>query len=177
MPNDKKQNKLTRSVILDTNILQYLANEKIYNELMTFLEELVDQDFTLAISDISICELLTGTDTKKEKDCLETLQLFQHFSINENTLVAAARLHNMYNSQKNICIEKISQADRIIGATAILTGSLILTANLCDFPRPIFQEVYTKHIRYNKRERPYLLVIQLLRGDEVVISSELSSRK
>ncbi len=133
--------RLEQTVILDTNIIQYSANKKFGKEITDFLDELKKRGFELAISDISYSELLANLSQAKEEAGLKLLRSFKKIEVGTTFLHAAARTCTIYNQQRKIeqkSKSEASVADLIIAATAILTGSLIITANINDFPKAIF---------------------------------------
>jgi len=69
----QRQKQSTQNIILDTCILQYLNDKKISAQLISYLASLIKKGFSLAISDISIQELLTNATIKQEKEGLALL--------------------------------------------------------------------------------------------------------
>jgi predicted nucleic acid-binding protein len=138
MRNGKQTQKQSKQdIILDTCILQYISNKKISGQLISYLASLVKKDFNLAISDISIQELLTNATIRQEKEGLALLSNFKNYQLESNILVSASQLSTLYN-QRKIPNQNISVPDKIIASTAILSDSLIMTADINDFPRPFF---------------------------------------
>lgn len=162
-------------IILDTNILQYTENKDIATALITFLSELVQRGFGLAISDVSKFESLCGTTISQEAKIIETLKLFQNYQITDEVLIAASRLFTLYKNE-GVPISQVEVPDKIIASTAILNNSLVLTANISDFPRPFFSEAETKHVFYRKNNKDNLLVVMILRPDLTVIQDRFSKR-
>lgn len=69
----------------------------------------------------------------------------------------------------------VSNEDKIIAATTILSEAYILTANLNDFPRPAFKNRLEVKIDYkNKKDRPCLLVLQILEANGELIDKKLT---
>ncbi len=166
-------------VILDTNILQYINNKKILAQLLSYLADLVKRGFGLTISEITYYELLSGTTTKQEEDGLSILNNFTRYVVDLRVLVAASQLSTLYHHQCKLegrTLHDISMQDKIIASTAILTGSLVLTANVNDFPRPFFQEAEEKPIFYNDRNKTQMLVLQLLRPNQIIIQQRFQER-
>ncbi len=153
-PQDDSQNKVPQkqetqiqNIICDTNILGYSGSKKGSNECINFLQELLSRKFGLAISNITTFELLKGTDTAKEKEGISFLSNFIRYDLDDSVLLAAARLDNIYKEEK-VNVDGIEQPDKIIAATAVLTGSIILTADRNGFPFPFFVEVEYRNIKY-----------------------------
>lgn len=164
-----------RYIILDTNILIYAENKDIVAELLKFLLELTQRGFGLAISDISIYESLRERTVGQEVEIINTLKLFPNYLITNEVLIASSRLSTLYKNE-GVPINQIEIPDKIIASTAILTNSLILTANINDFPRPFFSEAEKKYILYKKRNKEQLLVVMLLQPDPVVIQDRFAKR-
>lgn len=169
----------TQDVILDTCILQYIGNNKILGGMLAYLLDLVKRGFGLAISEISYFELLSGATIKQEKNAVDLLDKFTRYLVDLRVLVAASQLSTLYFHQcrsEERSVQDISLQDKVIASTAILTGSLILTANINDFPRPFFQEAEEKPIFYKHRNKMQMLVLQLLRPNQVVIQQRFQER-
>ena len=150
-----------QNIILDTNIFNYSSNKFISTALNGFLSLLTNNGFVLAFSDISICELLSGATISQEKAQLAVLNNVRRYLLDDNVLIGAARLQSFYKKE-NVPEGQIDLADRIIAATTIITGSLILTANVNDFPRPFFREVHEERLLYRKKDSSCMQVVQLL---------------
>lgn len=173
-----------QNVILDTCILQYFSNKNIQIELDRYLLDLIDRKFTFYISEISIAELLTNLNKPKEAQGLKILSLFERYLVEQNTLIASAQLSSIYNQVgiNNIDLSKIESArislsDRILGATAILNGALILTANIQDFPNPYFIPVEEHLLIYNNKHGKSMLYLQLLSPNINLINKVFNTRK
>lgn len=163
-----------QNIILDTCILQYFSDKYISSELRTYLIDLLGRGFGLAISDVSIMELLQDATVKRETEGMNSLKPFVRYNLLDNTLIAAAQLSTLYKRDK--CHDGISMADKIIGATAVLSGSLILTADINDYPRPFFSESEEKLVTYRKNNRPNMISMQLLRPNIIYINQRFTER-
>lgn len=164
-------------LILDTNILQYYSTMGIRSELEKLLGDISQSTkATYAISKITITELLSGATISQETKALEQLGVLKQFNLDDTILVASAQLLNLYKLQ-NIPDQQISLGDRIIAATSILTGYPILTANVNDFPRPYFIEVYRHLLTYNKKNTTQSICLQILSPDIDLINNKFSHRK
>ena len=101
---------------------------------------------------ISLYKSLSGVTHTQEKRIVKILDQFQKQQITEDILTTSSRLSTLYNMEY-IPTQMISTEDKIIAAIAILTGSLVLTANVNDFPRPFFREVEEKLIFYKRKSK------------------------
>lgn len=165
-----------QDILLDTNILQYSGDKYASIVFVPYLQELLGRGFGLAISQISIYELLKGASVKMEREMLPILNLFQQYFITDQVLLAAAQLDTIYALEK-LFSKQIEDCDKFIAATSILTGSLILTANARDFPWPYFQEVERAPMIYKeKRSRSRSILVSLLSPDITVINQRFSER-
>lgn len=180
MPPEPNSNTTQQDVILDTCILQYLGSSKGFGtELTSYLDELVSRGFGLTISDVSFYELLSGLSTQKETEGINLLNKFTRYLLEPTVLLAAARLSALYFQQTKIegrTTGDPSMQDKIIGVTSILTGSLIITANVNDFPRPFFREVEEKLLYYKERNKQQMQVIQLLAPNAPVVEQRFQER-
>lgn len=164
-----------QDIIFDTCILNYNGNPQIFPQLNTYYLDLLKRQFILAISEITIFELLQDATIKKESEAINILSFFKTYQINSTLLTAAAQLSTLYKEEK-IPNQQISTADKIIGATSILTGSLILTADVNDFPRPFFLEAEEKLLYHKEKSKTKMIALQLLRPNQNMISIRFNSR-
>lgn len=164
-----------QNIILDTCILQYTGDKKIIAELLPYLLELTKRGFGLAISDISIQELLTNATLRQEKQGITLLSQFRRYQLEPNILIGAAQLSTLYSKEK-VPSQNISIPDKIIASTAILTGSVVMTADVNDFPRPFFSEAEEKLFFYKHKNKRSMHVIHLLRPSMEVINQRFSER-
>lgn len=165
-----------QNIILDTCILQYLSNTHIKPELNQYISELINRGFGPAISDISISELLQDATVEQEKAGLSIIGLFNRYPLSESILIGAAQLSSLYKEAIETNID-ISIGDKIIASTSVLSGSLILTADVNDYPRPFFWEAEEKWITYRKKNKSNILVVQLLRPNIEYINQRFTNRK
>lgn len=172
---DDSRKNVKQQIILDTNILQYLGNKNIGAELLAYLLDLVKREFGLSISMISVYESLAGVSIKKETNLVKTLSLFQKKEITEEVLIACSRLTTLY-AMGRISNTQITTEDKVIAATAILTGSLIMTANVNDFPRPFFREAEERLIFYKHKDRKRMIPVYLLTPNLGFITQRFSER-
>lgn len=149
------------SVILDTNIIRYIGNKSISIALNSYLQELTERSFIFTLSEITIFESLAFSKLHQEIKIATTLNNFIHKPITKEVLATASWLTKLY-SAADIPFQQISTEDDIIAATALLTSSLILTANVNDFPRPFFTEYEEKLIFYNYKNRKRMIAIYML---------------
>ncbi|HMS22688.1 MAG TPA: hypothetical protein PKA38_02880 [Candidatus Levybacteria bacterium] len=107
---------------------------------------------------------------------LELLNPYFRYFLSVEVLVAAAQLDNIMKLE-NVDVNSIDHGDKFICATAILTGSLILTADAKGFHWPFFQEVEREIITFtakNKKTKCY--VLSLLRADHTIITQRFNER-
>ena len=112
---------------------------------------------------------------EQEKISSSTLSLFNRYPLNEDILIAGAQISTLYkidNTKNN----SISLPDKIIASASVLSGSLILTADVNDYPRLFFSEAEEKWILYRKNNKNNILVIQLLRPNTEYIKQKFSER-
>lgn len=175
MDKDKKTQP-KQNIVLDSNIIQYSVDKNASVVFVPYLLELFQRGFGFAISDITIYELLKGANVKNEAEMLRILNIFQRYYLTDNVLIASAQLETIYKIE-NIEPKQIENGDKFIGATAILTGSLILTSNSRDFPWPYFQELERKPLVYNeKRNRSKCILASVLSPDIAMVNRRFSER-
>ena len=162
-------------IILDTNIIQYIGDRHIGADLMQYLLDVVKRGFGFAISEVSTYELLSGATIRQEQQVSAILSNFMKYSVDSSVLITASQLSTIYKNEK-IPEQSISMADKIIGATAILTGSLVMTADINDYPRPFFTEVEEKSFYYRHKNKMCMRIVQLLRSNLQVMQQRFSER-
>lgn len=174
-----EQSSLKQDLILDTCILGYLGDKILNPLILEYLTELIGRGFELAISEITCFELLSENNTAKENEGVSLLALFKRYLVDLSVLVSAAQLSTVYKVHANVekkSLPVIEVPDKIIASTTIKTGSLVLTANTNDFPRPLFSEAEEKHIIFKEKGKTKMLVLQILRPNYSVIGQRFSER-
>src|SRR5436190_12815902 len=154
-PKINKQQSTTapeQKIILDTNIFSDIHDKNIGFSLTMYLLDLIKRGFGFALSDITIYELMRGLSKEKEKKMLSFLSPYFSYYLTREVLITTAQLDNLMKME-NINVNSVDHGDKIIAATAILTGSLILTANTRDFPWPFFHEVEYNPLFYNDHNK------------------------
>lgn len=164
-----------QGILLDTNIMSRIDSTERGMSLVAYLIELAKRDFGFSISNITIYELLRGNTKEKEAKMLEFLEPWFRYFISEEVLVVAAQLDNILKTE-SIDVNSVKHGDKFIAATAILTGSLILTADSRDFPWPFFQEVERKPIWYKENHKQRCFLLALLKADVDMIRLRFSER-
>lgn len=171
------QRQIIQNVICDTNILGYSGTKKGSSECIDYLKELLLRNFGLAISNITTFELLKGCDLAKETECIEFIKNFIRYDLDDSVLLSAARLDNVYKEEK-INVDGIEQPDKIIAATAIITGSVILTGDRNGFPFPFFIESEYRNITYEiKKGHSRSIHLCLLTPNTKLINEIFERRK
>lgn len=147
-----KKNK--QSVIVDTCVIQYSnGSKKAESEAMiSCLKEIVKEDYTLAISEITIYENLYGLDGRKVEQAIKVLKTYEWKVISNDVLMLASILGGLYRDEK---CEGPNAGDHIIAATTILENGLILTNNHRDFPHPFF--ITEKYIPVTFKHNHYFI--------------------
>ena len=170
------KNTSKQTIILDTNIFSYIGDKDVGIHIISYLIDLLNRGFGFAYSNITIYELLRGTTEKKETEMLNILNPYFRYYLSENVILAAAQLDNIMKAEK-IDANSIDHGDKFIAATAILTGSLIMTANARDFPWPLFHEAESKPIVFqykSKKTRCYM--VSLIRPDYDLVNLRFTER-
>lgn len=162
-------------VLVDTCIIQYAADDRMGDEVTEYLKEILERGQRLALCEMTIYELIAGASITKEAQLLKWLTVFKRYQVDLNVFIAAARLKTLYDMQK-LPQTQISDGDKMIAATSVLTGSFILTANGNDFPRPCFKEIEQKHIFYIHKNIQRMIPIQLLSPDNDTLNYFFSNR-
>jgi predicted nucleic acid-binding protein len=127
-------------IILDTNLFSDLTDQHLASPITAYLFDLDKRGFEFAISDITLYELMRGQTTVNEKKRLDLLSSVFRYNLSSDIMITSAQLDNLMKME-NIQVNGIDHGDKFIAATAILSGSLILTADVRGFPWPFFHEL------------------------------------
>lgn len=126
-----------RYIFIDTCIIQYMgeSNRSRSTSIIKCLTSLKEQDYSLAISQITLYENLHGLWGDKAKKAEDLLETYESKEVSAQNLVFAAWLGGLYHDEK---MDGVDIGDKIIASTAILEGGFVLTANHKDYPSPFF---------------------------------------
>jgi len=131
----------------------------------------------MAISDVSVHEILRNTTKKQENEIFKFLKNFNRYFISEQVLIGSAQLYTLFRNDKMLK-SNIDMGDIIIATTSILTNSLILTRNRRDFPWPFFSEAEVRTIYFVKSPgHTGAYTIALLRPELNTILSRFNTKK
>lgn len=165
-------------VILDTNILSHSLDSRYRDQIEEHFRELNKKGFGLALSKITRGELLSNKSLSQETEAIEILNKFPNqYEITNEVLDLSGRLLKVYTHQGNLegrTIREINLPDRIIAATAMLTGSIIMTENVGDFPLPFFHEDGDVYIEANEGSIKKVRAFLFLKPDVNFINQRLS---
>ncbi|MEK9201313.1 MAG: PIN domain-containing protein [Patescibacteria group bacterium] len=162
-------------LLIDTCVIQYVATKDVDLAVNEYLLEIKSRGFDFVISDISTYESLQGVSAQKENELLSLLNSLDRYPIDANTLIAAAQIKTLYDLEK-VPQNQISDGDKIIAATSILTGAPIVTSDLNDFPRPYFVELERKNIIYKHKNVDRMIPIYILSPNIDVVNHRFSIR-
>ena len=168
---EKNNETVQKYLLFDTNIVQYLTSEKVGLLLFQYLCPIFSS-FMPAISQITLCEHLSGLNANDEKS-KQYIYNYDYFLVDTPTLVGAARLQNLYKKECKE-VRNIDLGDRLIAATSIIHNMPVVTANVQDFPRPFFREIDSYTIEYEHNGKKKYQNIQILHPDLVFINNKLS---
>lgn len=162
-------------LLVDTCVISSFGNPYIVKPLAKALERYKEINI-FCISYITFFELLDGIPENKF-DMMYGLTIgFKKYDVTDKVLFMASHLGAFY---KNLGIHpaQISMADKIIAATSILTGSMIFTADIEDFPTELFREVERIPIRYeNKKGKSCSILYYLITPDYDSFDFHFNSR-
>lgn len=99
---------------------------------------------------------------------------FRYF-LSPEVLITAAQLDNLLKMEK-IQVSRVDHGDKFIAATAILSGSLILTADVKGSPWPFFHEIEYNLLVHKIDNKTKCHVIGLLRPDIDLIKHHFEAR-
>jgi predicted nucleic acid-binding protein len=162
-------------VLLDSNIIQYSVDKFAHAIFEEYLSNLIEKKHILSVSSISVFELTKGATEKNEQKVMEKLATFPHRGLSESILLVAAQLETLYKMEA-IEPKQIESGDKFIAAIAILTGSVICTANARDFPSPYFQEIEREPLLYKLKNRSRCILVSLLIPDIAMINQKFKDR-
>ncbi|MBP9817690.1 PIN domain-containing protein [Candidatus Shapirobacteria bacterium] len=163
------------SFILDTNIVQYSSSRGTSIPFTNLLADLDSQGHSLYFSEYSIFELLRGAKLKTETELVSILDKFKKYPVDTNILLTAAQLETVYRMESIPC-EKISDGDKIIAATSIITNNFILTTNGRDFPWPYFIEQERTPLVFNENHYSKTILVATFSPDLNLLMKRFSER-
>lgn len=170
-----------RNIILDTNILSRLGPSGIGQLITDFLQGLLvaTPGWGLAISDVSVFEILNEIPADKEGEASKLLAGFAHYAVDQNILLAAAQLGCVY--KRHFIELKIQEkmpepGDKIIASTSFVGNALVCTANTRDFPSPFFKEIARQILQYESGGVITFMPIYFLEPQRELISAYHNNR-
>ena len=161
-----------KRVLLDTCILQYLDKKGLRDDLFKVLDELERKKNILRVSDYTTFELFSGCYQETEKSLVPIWKKYKRYIVNTRVLTQAAHFSTVLDSKK---YNSPSAGDKIIGMTALLTNSLVLTSDSRGFPRPFFSEEYIFIIIRRKKKKLVPLVFYFLKPEIRLTQSHIES--
>lgn len=132
---------MNQKILLDTNIIQFRIKGDWKTQVQQLLIQQEKKGYTAAVSEITFYELLRSAQAKAENEIKQALEELHTYQVSREVLLLAADLYGYYKELFHGRLSGISDADIVIAATAFMTDSLLLTANITDFPTPFFREV------------------------------------
>lgn len=136
------------STLLDTCVIVKLRGKKVREAVEKVLKTVLAKT-NLYISEMSCYEFLRTA--KNYEDYLAKhsfMTKWPHIKVDHDVLKIATLYYNLLSQFKKsgekeqaIAMSRFSDADIIVGATAIQYDSYIVTTNGSDYPRPIFDEI------------------------------------
>ncbi len=140
-----------RRIILDTNIISRLDGS-LGTRLFEVINEVVALGYGIAISDMTYMELLTGANSKQEKQIGDTLKGVDHYIATTQVFIAAAHMASLYKELHDL--NQFEIGDRIIAGTAALNNAIIFTLNGRHYPVPFFKEIDRRKLEYENKGMP-----------------------
>jgi len=165
----------SRYIILDTCIFQHFADKALGLAAINALSEPIQAGYGISISDFSFFELLDGASLEKEAERINSVGKTRRFWVKKQVLVTAAHLGCLY-TKDGIPDKQIGAGDKIIGATALLTNSIIYTTNGRDFPRPFFIELASVPLWYKKNDQDVCVMSYYLEPNTPYIVEKYNER-
>ena len=133
-------------IIIDTSILIAIRNNNGKKIINTILEKY--DDHTPWISYMTRFEYLrTCQSIKQIHEHIKEIEKFNPLSVDDDLIKWATGYYSVLSKHKRkdgakaISARQLSDSDTIIGASAMLTGSKLITLDRNDFPAPFFTEI------------------------------------
>ncbi len=144
-----------KAILLDSCVIQYsLSKEKgLLKATVDLIEELIQNDNKLYVSEFSYYELLRSASTENKAKVLEELDHYEKIPQSADRLERATLLYSAYLKEGSIksVLNSISDMDVFIGSLVFTDSApLLLTADFNDYPRPFFKETEVKSLEYKK---------------------------
>lgn len=168
----------TPIVLIDTHMIQHFLSKEVGKELEELLAQLENIGAKLAVSEVVIYEALKAIIFNKDK-FNKVDKFFEkyltRYPVNEEVLVDAARVHEIYgyNEKTRASRQSISTEDIIIATTAMRMGVHLITCDVNDYPAPFFREINRQYIPYVVKNRKKHIVVYLLQPDSDIITKAI----
>lgn len=140
-------------ILLDSCIFEHLGVKDLQDQILKILEESVKNGYGLAFSQYTYLEIIDNASLENEMDFISRIKGVKQFQVKQNILIAAGHLGGLYKDDGMEYKQQPEKGDKILGATAFATESIIYTTNGRHFPRPFFKEVGSHWLTYKKGER------------------------
>lgn len=161
-------------LLLDTNIIIYLSQSWLSNQIRKELVRLV-HDYYLITSKINRYEIIKNSQLSKESKLLKLLNLFESFEITEDVIITAALLSKICFSKMEEKDKQKKDMDMIIAGTTVVNNSFLLTVNRNDFPFPYFEEKEVVPILYKQTiQKTQCILLCLLKPNIKYINEGIS---
>lgn len=118
------------AILIDSNVLIYCLRQNTKIGFLNLLQQFLAEDIPLAISHISIFEILAGSRLKEIKSHTSFLQKFPVIPLNADASVVAAKWYRKYRKSG----ATLSIGDLLIAGISITNKTQLLTLNKKHFP-------------------------------------------
>src|SRR3989344_5763039 len=91
-----------KDVLLDTNIIQYFFSrpDDLAKQILQHLAVIKEIGSILAISDITIYELISGSNISTESKALQAVESLKKFPVESDLILASSRMACLYRQKK-----------------------------------------------------------------------------
>jgi len=153
-----------KNILIDSCILLYCEAQIFKIEIRELLRILTNNGNKLGISEFSGFEVLKNANEKYKEYFVKLLNYLQNIPVDKRVLINAIKIFKYYEHKKINDIKKAQSGDLIISGTCLLLKEpLLLTTNIKDFHKPLWNIYKKTYIVYELENKFELLNIYLLK--------------
>lgn len=163
------------NILLDANILQYGANNNHSAEVTKLIRSLASEGAVMFITNYTSFEAYRGLAYRRINSMKTFIDTFVPADVDVTVFKIAAALYTCYRRHEatKLYIDRYSDGDIVLAASAFRYNAGILTANANDFPRPFFKEIKNLQIQSTNKQAP--IFISLLQPDAACFNNALKN--
>ena len=139
-----------KSLLLDTQIIQYAVKESSYSVEISKLLRKLSKSYAIGISEFTKFEIYRGLNPQRVQGTKKLVDSFKSTEVDKSVIKIAAALFSLYKATPPLRghYSDIKDGDYILAASAFVFNSFLLSSDYDDFPRPFFNEKNKHSVEY-----------------------------